>query len=74
MSRQLRIAALTVTSLFVVVSLLVGARVAFAAPQSLFCHTYTNTQSECQTYCIQTYGPDWGYHWNDTTLCCQCIF
>lgn len=74
MSRQLRIAALGATVLFVVASLLVGARVAFAAPQSLFCHTYTGTAAQCQTYCFVTYGPDWGYHWNSGDGCCQCIF
>ena len=74
MSRHIRIAAIGAASLFAVASLTVGARVAFAAPQSLICHTYTNTASECQNYCIQTYGPDWGYHWNSISRCCQCIF
>ncbi len=74
MSRKLRIAALGATMLFVASSLFIGARVAFAQPQSLICHTYTQTQSQCQTYCFVTYGPNWSFHWNEVTLCCQCIF
>lgn len=74
MSRKLKIAAVLAAALLVASSLFVGVRTAFASQQSLICHTYTDTAAECQTYCIVTYGPDWGYNWNSGNRCCQCIF